>query len=469
MRKRLIVIAVAVAAVVAGGLIAAGWSSSASSSTDLGAAAAVAPANAAAFVAIDSDLSSSQWHVVDGLLAHVPAHDALLAGLRARFEQRTKLSWTDDVEPALGSELDLVVLSGAKPRIVGLTRGGDQAKLDALLHRLGPATVSEQIDGWTAFAQTQAALDTVAHATAKLAGDDLYRAATAKLDGDALVHAYASGAGAAQLLAAVPSAAAGAQPLDWAAVDVVASDAGLRIDGYTQDSTSQRGATPPPVAVRSNLLDEIPAGALAVADVQVTPGAIDLANPTGLPKALQQLIAANPSLPGDVQALLGGETAFYVRPGLPIPELTLVTQPADTHAAELALANLEQTLRRALAASPGGALLQAVPILHAVLGGQLIVSTSQQGLDAFRSAGPKLSSDPGFKAAQQGSGMPSQTTGFLYVNLPSVVPVVQLVAPLLGLQLSPGFASDPGALKSLTAWGTRAGAASSYSALLAVG
>jgi hypothetical protein len=158
-----------------------------------------------------------------------------------------------------------------------------------------------------------------------------------------------------------------------------------------------------------------------------------------------------------------------VRPGLPIPELTLVTQPADTHAAELALADLEQTLRRAPAASAGGAVLPPIPIVHAVLGGQLIVSTSQAGLDAFRSAGPKLSSDPGFEAAQQASGMPSQTTGFLYVNLPSVLPIVQLAAPLLGLRLPAGFVTDAGALKSLTAWGTRAGAASSYSALLAVG
>jgi hypothetical protein len=469
MRKRLIVIAVAVAAAVAGGLVAAGWSSSASSSTDLGGGAAIAPANAAAFVAIDSDLSSSQWHAVDGLLSHVPSSDTLLAGLRARFEQRTKLSWADDVEPALGSELDLVVLPGTKPKLVGLTRGGDKAKLDALLHELGPSTISEQIDGWTAFAQTQAALDAVANATTKLATDSTYRAAVAKLDGDALVHAYANGAGAAQLLAAVPGAAAAAQSLAWAATDVVASDGGLRVDGYTEDGPAQRSQAPPPVAVRSNLLDEIPAGAVAVADFQVTPGAIDFTDPSVLPNSLRKLIADYPSLPGDLQALLGGETAFYVRPGLPIPELTLVTQPADTHAAELALADLEQTLRRALASSPGGTMLAAIPIVHAVLGGQLIVSTSQQGLDAFRSAGAKLSSDPGFKAAQQASGMPSQTTGFLYVDLPSVLPVVQVAAPLLGLQLPAGFQGAAGALTSLTAWGTRTGAESSYSALLAVG
>lgn len=471
MRKRLIVIAVAAAAAVAAGLVAAGWSSSASSSTDLGGAASVAPANAAAFVAIDSDLSSGQWKTVAGLLRHFPSSDTLLAGLRTRFEQRTKLSWADDIEPALGSELDLVVLPGTKPTLVGLTRGGDQAKLDALLAKLGHGVVSEQIDGWTAFAQTQATLDAVANATTKLAGDSVYQAAVAKLAGDALVQAYANGAGAKQLLAGIPgasSAAAASPSLVWASADVVASSGGVRLDGYADNGPAQPGQAAPPVAVRSSLVDEIPSGVLAVADFQVTPGSIDFTDPTGLPKALQQLIAASLSLPSDVQALLGGETAVYVRPGLPIPELTLVTQPADTHAAELALADLVQTLHGALASTGGGA-LPNIPIVHAVLGGQLIVSTSQQGLDDFRSAGPKLSSDPGFKAAQQAAGMPGATTGFLYVNVPSVLPLVQLAAPLLGLQLPAGFPGDVAALKSLSAYGTRMGTESSYSAFLAIG
>jgi hypothetical protein len=468
MRKRMIVIAVAAAAAVAAGLVAAGWSSSASSSTDLGAAASVAPANAAAFVAIDSDLSSGQWKTVDGLLRQFPASDTLLAGLRKHFEQRTKLSWADDVEPALGSELDLVVLPGAKPELVGLTRGGDHAKLDALLQKLGHGVVSEQIDGWTAFAQTQAALDAVAHATAKLAGDSVYQAAVAKLAGDALVRVYANGANAQHLLAAVPGAShATTPPLVWASADVVASAGGLRVDGYTEDGPARPGQAVPPADIRSNLVDEIPSGVLAVADFQVTPGSIDLANPAGLPQALQKLFAAAPSLPSDVQALLGGETAVYLRPGLPIPEVTLVTQPTDTHAAELALADLVQTLHAM--SSTGGGAVPNIPVLHAVLGGQLIVSTSQQGLDDFRAAGAKLSSDPGFKAAQQASGMPSQTTGFVYVNVASVLPLVRLAAPLLGLQLPAGFPADVSALKSLSAYGTRTGADSSYSAFLAVG
>ena len=39
----------------------------------LGGAASVAPSNAVAFVALDSDVSSGQWNSVDGLLDKFPA------------------------------------------------------------------------------------------------------------------------------------------------------------------------------------------------------------------------------------------------------------------------------------------------------------------------------------------------------------------------------------------------------------
>ncbi len=469
MRKRTIVVAAGLVAAVVVGLVAAGWGSGAADSATIGGGASIAPANAAAFVAIDSDVSSTQWKAVDGLLDQLPSYDAVAKRLRTIFEQRTKLSWDDDVKPALGSELDLIVLSGTKPRLVGLTHGGDQAKLDALLGKAGHGIVSKQIDGWTAFAQTQAALDRVTHATTKLAGDATYEAAAAKLADDALVRAYANGADAQTLLSslhgtAVPTVSA--QPLVWASADLVARSDGLLVHAYTQDGPAQRGQPLPPVAITSSLVDEIPSGALFVADIQVTPGTFNFSDPKSLPKPLQQLIASSPSLPSDLNALLGGETVLYVRPGQPIPEVTLVTQPADTSAAEAALADIVKTLEQQMGAAAGA---PVVPIVHAVLGGQLIISTSQAGLDAFRSAGPKLSSDPGFEAAQQAAGMPTRTTGFFYANVASLLPLAQLVAPLVGIDLPAGARAGAGAVKTLTAWGTRAGADSSYTALLAIG
>src|ERR1051325_778482 len=126
----------------------------ASGSSNLGGGASLVPSDAAAFVAVDTDLSSSQWHVVDGLLAKFPARDALLTSLRQRFEQAAKVGWADDVRPALGPEVDLVALGGSPRRLVALLQPDDRAKLDALLEKLGPHVVSRQLGGWAALAHT---------------------------------------------------------------------------------------------------------------------------------------------------------------------------------------------------------------------------------------------------------------------------------------------------------------------------
>ena len=99
---------------------------------------------------------------------------------------------------------------------------------------------------------------------------------------------------------------------------------------------------------------------------------------------------------------------------------------------------------------------------------QLVVSTSQQGLADFQSADPKLSSDPAFKSAVQASSMPDKTTGFLYVDLASALPLLQTVGPFLGLNLPPTLQTDAGALRSLIAYGTRSGDEAGLTAFLQV-
>ena len=473
MRARMIVVAVAAAAALAVGLVAAGWSSSAAGAAPLGAAASVAPANAVAFVALDTDLSSGRWNAVNGLLDKFPGYDQVLAKLSKSFAQRTKLSWADDVKPALGSELDLVALPGKQTELVGLTQGGNQQKLDALLRKLGQGIVSEQIDGWTAFSKSQAALDAVTSATTKLADNATYQAAIAKLAGDALVRAYANGTEAQQLLSSLgkQTSAASAPPFAWAAADLVASGDGLRVNGYSQDSSLQ-GIAPrvqpiPAAPYTSSLVDEIPAGVLLAADFPVRPGQFELAGAGALPKPLQAIVAASPSFLNELDQVLGGETAVYVRSGLPIPEVTIVTQPDDTRVAEQSLADVLKALRAA-AGSAGGLSFANIPIVHDVIGGELVISTSQQGIADFRSAGPKLSSDPSFTAALKTASMPAQTTGFLYADLARVLPLARALGPLLGLALPVGPKVDLSALKTLTAYSTRAGDESTYTVFLEV-
>ncbi len=453
------------------GLAAAGCGGgSGAASSGLGGAASVAPSDAIGFVALDTNVSSSQWQAVDGLLKKFPAQGDVLTALQQSFEKHAKLSWTTDVQPALGSELDLIALpatgSATKRLLVGLTQPGDQSKLDALLKKLDQGLVSAQIGGWTAFSDNQAALDAVQGATAKLADNNTYRAATAKLSVDALVRAYANGTEAQQLLDSLgtqaQSAGATGVPFAWASADVVASGDGVRVNGYSRDgSLSGVSAYRRPVPTQpyaSSLVDEIPSGAILVADFPVAPGQLESVDRAGPNGPLEKLFGADAAtLASRLDAILGGESALYVRPGLPIPEVTLVTQPSDTAAATRALGDVLQALKQAAGAQAGGFNLGNIPVVHAVTGGQLVVSTSQQGLADFQSAGPKLSSDPSFKAAQQASNMPDQTTGFLYVNLASALPLLQTIGPFLGLNVPSTLQTDAGALRTLTAYGTRNG------------
>jgi hypothetical protein len=473
MRARRIIAGLAVAATALAGAGCGG--SSGAGSSDLGGAASIAPANSVAFVALDSDVSSGQWEAVDGLLRTFPAHDDLLAKLRATFEKRSKLSWNDDVKPALGSELDLIALPGKEPQLVGLTQGGDRAKLDALLQKLDKGVATEQIGDWTAFSSSRAALDAVKGATTKLSDNNTYRAAVAKLEGDALVRAYANGTEAQQLFASLgkQTPASAAVPVAWASAELVASGDGVRVNGYSHDGSTRGAASQfrrlPAVPYASSLVDEIPSGALFVADFQVTPGEFQFSSSGALPAPLQKLLGITPAFLAELDDVLGGETALYVRPGLPIPEVTVVTQPDEVSRAESTLADVLKTLRAAAAGTTGGIDLSSVPVFHRAEGGQLIVSTSQQGIADLAAGGAKLSADPSFKGAQRASGMPAETTGFLYVNLATSLPLVQALGPLVGLKLPAGGSrADLGPLKTLTAFGTREGEDTTFTVFLEV-
>ena len=334
-----------------------GFGGAASAAPVLGGGAEVAPANTAAFVALDTDMSSSQWQALDGLLAKFRGWETLVGKLQKRFEQKTGLSWTNDVLPVLGPEVDIAVLpsaSGGKPDAVLLTQPSDPAKLTALLQMAstsgGSAPVVAHAGGWTVVGDSQAALDAVTGATSHLAADPAYQTATGRLAQGALVDAYANGAQARQLLSALGHADTGSGKIVWAAGDAVATSDGLKLDGFLH----RDGAAPQ--AYTSSLLDRIPAGALAVIDFQADssgkPGAEALAAPVGAALA-------------KVAGTLGGETALYVSPGSLMPSLTLVTHPSDPQAVLAALNDALAAAGKAAGGSSAGGLS-----LGSILGGR---------------------------------------------------------------------------------------------------
>jgi hypothetical protein len=405
-------------------------SAGASGPGSLDGAATLVPANAVAFVAARSDLSASRWHGLGKLaLKQLPG-------------------WGADLQAVARDEIDLAVLPGEKT--VVFLQPSDRAKLAALAkkHHL----VQRATGGWTAVAASEAALAAVASATSHLATDARFVAAMNRLPGDALMRAYARGAEMSRLLEAIPGQlqtralpprakfrlqrdkkgaptyGLARQEFRWLAVALSSSGDGLKLQGFAP-SAGLAAAGPPrfaavPVApYAAALVDEIPSGALAVVDFQVPRGGFELM--PKLPVQLGRLLGPDlRDLPNELDTVLGGESAVYVRAGLPVPEITLVTQPADTTAAST-------TLDELLASLPKGSPLERFPLHRAVIGGQLVVSTTQRGIDDFRSGGPKLSADPAFLEAKKQSGMPDETTGFAYANARDALPLLALAGVTL--------------------------------------
>jgi hypothetical protein len=426
--SRLMVPAAAVAAAAA--IVTAGCASAGASGPGSGdGAATIVPSNSVAFIAASTDLGSSKWH-----------------GLGKPFLTKFK-----SLAAALGDELDVAMLPGKQ--VVGLTQPKDAAKLGALAKQHG--LVTRTIGDWTAIAKTPATLDTVANAKSHHADNNLFAAAMDRLPDDALVRAYASAREAQQLISSIPGAEetigvpngvhyrlnpnaatgyrfpVGTTDFRWIAAALTSTSDGLKLEAFAKSGGLTASGPPryivhPTPPYTSALSDEIPSGALAVVDLKVSMGMFE--NLPKLPATLSKLFGSNAQLPLQLDMLLGGETAIYVRPSLPTPELTLVTQPADTAAASTALDQI-------LAELPSTNMLAGVKLYRMTLGGQFVVSTTQQGLDAFRGGGQKLSADPSFIAAKKQSGMGAETTGFIYADVKDALPLLALA----GVKLPAGL------------------------------
>ena len=99
--------------------------------------AEIVPANTSAFVSIDSNLSSDQWQQVDELLRKFPIRSEAIASLRAALEEDSGLDYEQDVEPALGDEIDLVWLDFREggSNVVAMTKPKDEAAFRRLIEK----------------------------------------------------------------------------------------------------------------------------------------------------------------------------------------------------------------------------------------------------------------------------------------------------------------------------------------------
>ena len=477
MRRPTIVLASALALVLAAGC----GGSESTSASGLESAATVAPASALAYIAIDTDVDSGQWEQAQELLERFPARENVISQVRSALGEED-LSFEQDVEPALGPETALVIMTGEND-VVGLTQPDDEAKFQALVDKLnedGDEVVTREIGEWTALADSAAVLDAFEAASdeGQLEDDDAFQEALGELPEEALVKAYVSGEAAA---AAAEDASGGSTDvltgggkLVSVAIAAEALDGGLKVSGTSRVEGGERQE-----AYESTLLERVPDDALAVFSFKDLGSGIEQARSAeGVAEALAQAEQVLGVPVADVTALFEGESILYVRPGAPIPEVTLLLAVEDEAAA---LATVDKVAARAVAlagaragrAEVGGEEvkfieLQGIRVSYTTFDGVLAVTSGAAGIRDARGDGDKLADDERFETASEAAGMGDETNGFLYLDLADSIPLIEGLAGLAQQQLPSEVSENLAPLESFLAYAAQDGGSVNFSAFLGV-
>ena len=442
---------VAVLAVLAAGCGGGGGSSSS-------VAESIVPAGALAFATIDTDTSSAQVSSALTILDKFP--------IEPRAEQQLRASIKDSgvdfdaLTSSAGSEVDFAVINANGEQVpVGLAKPSDEKAFDAQLDK--SESKHTTMDGWTVFADKQATLDAFKRQSgAGNIGDDAaYQAAIKSLPSDAIARFYASPAAEDALLKAakqnLPAASLGKlASAKWFAGALTSQDGAFKLEVHTKAASTQA------LSKSNPLTSKIPSGSI-VALALNGGGATK-----SLPAATQeQLSVIGQQIGVDLPALisvLDGPVIAYVRPGIPLPEVTIAARPANPQSAVKGIGGL--ITRFATAATPvptkvdGGTLnkldLGPVSLYYGVNDGQLVVTDSSNALAELNGSVGRLSGDAVFKEAKDGAGMADGTQSFVYLDIKDALPALSGFAQLANQNLPPEVENNLRPLRSALLFGS---------------
>lgn len=417
--------------------------------------AAVVPADAALFVGVVTDTGSDEWKQVQELLGRFPDGDKLLAEISKGLAGEG-LDWEDDVKPALGP-ISAIVLPRGSSEPVGLTKPPLRAKLEALLGRSNTTVEYQPLeDGWVAVAEKRATLDAYENALdgPRLDGDDEFAAAIADLPENALATVFVR----ASLLSAgdwtafgAPTGTVPTSGFDWFGASLAAEDDGVAFDGSFRADTSQKNYEP-------TLLDRVPAGSVLALSLHGDTKAFDaLTGSKGFTPYLNAVQGALGITVRDLLHLFEGQCVVYVRPGLPIPEVTLAVETDDEQGATETVDRIAKRLGGEIQATTIDGVeahtVRAgdVRVSWAADDGTLLVSTSQNALRDFRSDGDKLVEDEAFKRAAEKVGLGDETAGVAYVDMQRLNELIDGIAGLADEDVPPELTRNLGAIESMIA------------------
>jgi hypothetical protein len=428
-------------------LTVAGCAATSEDTGDVPETAALAPADATAFVTLVTDESSEQWENADRLLGLFPAlRSQLLESIRTELAQED-LTWTSDVAPALGDELVVVVTADRKP--VVLLQPENEERLAALIAKSDEPLVQGTVDDWTVLAATQADIDAYRAALGRgaLEGVPSFEDAMTGLPAEALVRGWIDlKAFSSELTSALAQPVRGDLGVDWLAAALVAEEDGVHLSLGVR-TPDDNGSSYDPA-----LVDRVPADAVAALSFGGTQGVLDRVEGAvdvgEISKVLEDTIGV--SLDGLLDAL-SGEGLLYVRKGgAEVPEVTLVLAPPDPDEAldtvdRVVRKLAQQTGEEVRTRTEGGRTLNELTVEGFTLAyGRLdddmvIVTTAPAGVADFLGDGPKLVDSDAFRAAAEQVDLGERTRGFAYVDIDGLIPLIESIA---GTDAVPAEARD---------------------------
>ena len=472
MRRHLLALLVALLALP---LAACGGGKSGSAASGEG-GAAIVPKTAPLLVRLDTTFDSQQWTALNALLKEFPDGEKLLSGIAGPgvdFEQ--------DVEPALGPETDRFTLNGkdfSKKVFLTATQPDDQATFQALLAKDNGNPVSEEIDGWQVIADKRETIDRykVAKRSGSLADSDNYKAAitslpatplaTVYVDGPTLRRALATKAVESATSGSVPDLAAGTGPLPgvgrigWLAGALSAEEKGFAADVRLKGDELE--VTP----FKQELASQVPADVSLFIDVKGLDATLDEAKRTpALQKQLGEALKGLGALIDEVIGLFKGETAITVRPVGGKNEFTLLVKVDDAEKAKGTLDKLATLVGAFTQKTPepvnvAGQDFQKLSlgksaVYYGVLDGKLVVTNAEGAITSLVN-GPYLADSQAYKDTAEAAGLPDQTTGVFYADVPKLVPLLDMLAKSSksGKPLSPEVKAHLEALSTAIFYGS---------------
>jgi len=419
---------------------------------------AVVPAKTTVFLSVDTDASSAQFRAAMALLARFPAATRLVSAALGRGVDPASLA------AAVGPEADVAVLSSPSERhaaAVVLVRPTDAAKLDSLLAKSGKPYVKADVDGWTAIARTQAALDRfeAARSSGSLADSSAYQDVMAGLPSQPLARFFVNGS-------AVQTSGFGSLAGSTVAAGgtLTAEANGLRFEGFSRTADLATGQT-----YAATLPADVPPGTAVYAsfnhfDQQLKSFLDAAANKPGFTDQRAQIEAfLGLSLDRDVLPLFAHEGALAVYPAGKRPAAALILQEDDpgkaVHLVDRLVSRLNAFvhLGRVKTFSVGGVHGHELPLekrfslVWAGFDGRFVLTSSKSGLEQLvpNFGGRSLANDPAFRSAEAAARMPGQTTGFAYLDAGKGLPLLQ---ELSGKKLPPAVSANVAPLGPLVFW-----------------